>query len=146
VILAGENESSYFQGRYIQTELKEKDIKHFVEKFVTKYYVWDDLNPELIIKDIEPLITDGLKETILTDLKFRKEKAFFGKKIQQSVAGVSVKVTMGETIVIFDVVMRVEGIPLIVSNQVALQMVKGIQTEWNPMGLYVNSITTHEGR
>jgi hypothetical protein len=24
--------------------------------------------------------------------------------------------------------------------------VKGVPTEWNPMGIYVNNITIHEGR
>ena len=61
-------------------------------------------------------------------------------------AGISVQVTKESTIAIFDVVLRVDDIPLIVPTQVALQLVKGVPTEWNPMGLYVNNITIHEGR
>jgi hypothetical protein len=82
----------------------------------------------------------------LSNLKLRKEKEFFGKKIQQAVAGISVQVTKESTIAVFDVVLRVNNIPLIVPTQVALYLVKGVPTEWNPMGLYVNNITTHEGR
>ena len=146
VIVADNNEFSYYQGRHTQVELNENNIKHFVEKFVTKYYNWNELNPEEIFKNIEPFITDGLKENTLTNFKTRKEKEFFGKKIKQEVAGISVQVTKESTIAIFDVVLRVDDIPLIVPTQVALQLVKGVPTEWNPMGLYVNNITIHEGR
>ncbi len=146
VILASENEYLYFQGRHSQVNLTETDIKRFVERFVTKYYNWHELNPDLIIKNIEPLATDGFKENTLANLKQRKEKEFLGKKIQQSVAGVSVQITKESTIAVFDVVLRVEGLPLIVPTQVAFQLIKGAQTEWNPMGLYVNSLNMHEGK
>jgi hypothetical protein len=146
VIVANDNEFSYYLGRHTQVELNENNIKHFVEKFVTKYYNWNELNPEAIFKNIEPFITDGLKENTLSNLKTRKEKEFFGKKIKQAVAGISVQVTKESTIAIFDVVLRVDDIPLIVPTQVALQLVKGVPTEWNPMGIYVNNITIHEGR
>ena len=146
VILASENEFFYFQGRHSQVELNESDIKRFVEKFVTKYYNWSELSPEQIIKNIDPLATDGFKENTFANMKLRKEKEFLGKKIQQSVAGISVQITKESTIAVFDVVLRVEGIPLIVPTQVAFQLVKGAQTEWNPMGLYVNSLTMHEGK
>lgn len=146
VIVANDNDFSYYQGRHTQVELNENNIKRFVEKFVTKYYSWNELNPEMIFKNIEPFITDGLKENTLTNLKTRKEKEFFGKKIKQAVAGIYVQVTKESTIAIFDVVLRVDDIPLIVPTQVALQLVKDVPTEWNPMGLYVNNITIHEGR
>lgn len=146
VILASENESSYFQGRYTKQKTSEADLKRFAEKFVTKYYEWNELNPEQIVKNIEPLITDDLKETMLTQLKQRKEKDFLGKKIKQSVAGISVRVTKDEIITTFDIVMRVEGIPLIVPTQLTLLLAKGVKTEWNPMGLYVNTVSTREGK
>ncbi len=146
VVLASENEFFYFQGRHSQVDLNEGDIKRFVEKFVTRYYNWRELNPEQIIKNIGPLATDGFKDNTLANMKLRKEKEFLGKKVQQSVAGISVQITKESTIAIFDVVLRVEGIPLIVPTQVAFQLVKGAQTEWNPMGLYVNSLTMHEGK
>lgn len=146
VILASENEFFYFQGRHSQVELNEADIKRFVEKFVTRYYNWSDLAPEMIIKNIGPLATDGFKENTLANLRARKEKEFLGKKLQQSVAGISVQVNKESTIATFDVILRIEGIPLIVPTQASFQLVKGAKTEWNPMGLYVNSLTMHEGK
>lgn len=146
VIVSNDNEFSYYQGRHTNVELNENNIKCFVEKFVTKYYNWKELNPEVIFKNIEPFITDGFKENTLLNLKTRKEKEFFGKKVQQAVTDISVQVTKESTIAIFDVVLRVDNIPLVVPIQVALQLVKGVPTEWNPMGLYVNNITIHEGR
>lgn len=146
VVLARDNEFTYYQGQRLKVPLNELNIKHFVEKFVERYYNWDDLNPEIIFKNVEPFITDGLKENTLLNLRNRKEKDFLGKKLQQAVAGLSVQVTKDSTIAVFDVVLRVDSIPLVVPTQVLLQLVKGIQTDWNPMGLYVNNITIHEGR
>jgi hypothetical protein len=146
VILAGENESTYFQGRYTKQKTTEADLKLFAEKFVTRYYEWNELEPEQIIKNVAPLITDDLKETMLSQLKQRKEKDFLGKKIKQSVAGISVQVTKGEVITTFDIVLRVEGIPLIVPTQLTLLLAKGVKTEWNPMGLYVNTVSVREGK
>lgn len=146
VIRASENELTYYQGHYTNVKITENDIKHFVENFINKYYNWKELKPQLIYKNIEPLITDGIKESTLANLKNRKEKDFFGKKIQQTVAGISVELTKESVITIFDVVLRIDNIPLIVPTQVALLLVEGEKTEWNPMGLYVNSITVHEGR
>lgn len=146
VVVQNKSEFSYHQGRYLHVELTENNIKQFVENFVIKYYNWNDLNPDVILKNIEPFITDGLKESTLANLKNRKEKEFFGKKLEQEVAGIVVQVTKEATIAIFDIVLRVDNIPLIVPTQVALQLVKGVQTDWNPLGLYVNNITIHEGR
>lgn len=146
VVLAKDNNLSYYQGKHLQVSLNESNIKTFVEKFIDRYYNWNDLNPEVIFKNTEPFITDGLKESTLNNFKTRKEKDFFGKKLQQAVAGLSVQVTKESTIAVFDVVLRVDNIPLVVPTQVSLQLVRGVQTEWNPMGLYVNSITIHEGR
>lgn len=146
VILASENEFFYFQSKHGKIELKESDIQKFVERFVTRYYNWTELNPEKIIQNIGPLATDGFKENTFSNLKLRKEKDFIGKKIQQSVAGVTVQINKESTIASFDVVLRIDGIPLIVPTQVAFTLVRGNQTEWNPMGLYVNTLTTHEGK
>lgn len=146
VILASEQESFYFQGKKGQVDLKESDIQKFVERFVTRYYNWSELHPEKIIQSIGPLATEGFKENTFANLKLRREKDFVGKKIQQSVAGVTVQITKESTIASFDVILRIDGIPLIVPTQVAFTLVKGNQTEWNPMGLYVNTLTTHEGK
>ena len=146
VVIESGNEYSYFQGRHQPVKINENNIKHFVEDFVIKYYNWNNLNPELILKNIGPLITDEMKESILSNLKNRKDKEFLGKTIQQSVAGISIDVTKESTIANFDVVLRVDNVPLIVSTQLVLKLVQGMQTEWNPMGLYVNNLTIHEGK
>ena len=146
VTLSGEYESSYFQSSSTQVDLKEADIKHFIEKFVTKYYAWNDLSPDVIIKNVQPLVTDSLKETMLATLKQKKDKDFLGKSIQQKITEISVEVTKESIIATFDIVLRVEGVPLIVPTEVSLHLINGAQTEWNPMGLYVSNITSHEGK
>lgn len=141
VILSSDNDFFYFQGQHTNVNLTETDIKRFTESFVKRFYNWQELEPETILKNVGPLVTDGFKENTLLNMKNRKEKEFSGKKIQQSATGVIVQVNKDSTLATFDVILRVDGIPLIVPTQIALSLVRGAKTEWNPMGLYVNSLT-----
>ena len=146
VVMASDQEAFYFIQKDSNSEIKEQDVKNFVQRFVKNYYNWNELLPEKILTSICPLATEGFKENTLPVLRVRKDKEFLGKKLQQSVAGVSIQVSKEATIATFDVVMRVEGIPLVVPMQVSFQLVMGDKTEWNPLGLYVNSVTEHEGK
>jgi len=146
VIRANGNELTYYQGHHVPVKVTENEIRTFVERFIMKYYNWGELKPELIYQNIGPLITEGVKENTLIFLKNRKEKEFFGKKIQQAVAGISVEIRKESAIAIFDIVLRVDNVPLVVPTQVELQLIEGDSTEWNPIGLYVNNITVHEGK
>jgi hypothetical protein len=146
VIEKSESDVVYFSARQAPISLTETDIKIFVEKFIRRFYSWKDLNPESVLTSVGPLTTESFRENAITELKVKKEKVFVGKKIDESVAGVDVQVSKDATIALFDAVLRVEGVPLIVPMQVAVQLVRGAATEWNPMGLYVNSLTEHEGK
>ena len=141
VILASDNDYFYFQGRHAKVTLTELDIKRFVENFVSRFYNWQALEPDTILKSVGPLVTDGFKENTLLNMRARKEKDFVGKKIQQAATTASVQVNKDSTLAVFDVILRVDGIPLVVPTQIALSLVRGPQTDWNPMGLYVNSLT-----
>ena len=76
VIRANGNELIYYQSHHGAVKLTENEIKPFVERFIMKYYNWDELKPELIYQNIGPLITDGVKESTFIYLKNRKEKEF----------------------------------------------------------------------
>ncbi len=146
VVIESGDHSTFYQGTQKDIELSENNIKNFVEKFIVLYSNWDDFKPEAVVKNMEPFLTEGLKEYLSSNLKNRKEKEFLGKKIQQNVSGISVQINKDSIVAIYDVVLRVDNIPLVVPTQLSLQIVKGTQTEWNPMGLYVNNITIHEGK
>ena len=146
VAVATENDYLFFQSRRSKLDLNEANIKRFIERYVKLYYEWEVLEPEKIAQNIGPLVTDGFRAKAYELLKLRRDKEFVGKTLRQNVSGISIQVTKEDTIAVFDVVMRVEGIPLIVPTQLAFQLVKGNQTEWNPLGLYINGATMHEGK
>lgn len=146
VVLITESDRLYLMGKPAMANLTEGNIRSFTEQFVKSYYEWNALEPEKIAQGVTPWVTDGFRAKALSLLKDRKEKEFAGKAIRQNVSSLSVEVTKDSTIALFDVVLRVDGIPLIVPTQVSLQLVKGSPTEWNPMGLYINGATVHEGK
>jgi len=146
VAVVSEGDSLYLFGHRADVPLNEANIKRFVERYVKLAYEWEVLNPEKITQDISPLVTDDFRVNKLAFLKNRKEKDFAGKTIAQDVSGLKVQVTKESTIAVFDVVLRVEGIPLIVPTQVSFQLTRGNQTQWNPVGLYINGETLHEGK
>ncbi len=146
VAMATGDDYFYFQGHRANVELNETGIKRFIEKYVKLSYQWSTLEPEKITQEIAPLVTDGFKAKEFSLLKQRKEKQFLGKAIRQDVSGLSIQVTKDATVAIFDVVLHVDGIPLIVPTQVSFELARGSTTEWNPLGLYINGETLHEGK
>jgi hypothetical protein len=146
VAVMNDSDYVYVMGHRADVPLSEASIKRFIERYVKLAYEWDVLNPEKITQNISPLVTDDFRANQLSFLKTRKEKDFAGKTIRQDVSGLNVQVTKESTIAIFDVVLRVDGIPLIVPTQVSFLLTKGNQTEWNPIGLYINGETLHEGK
>lgn len=146
VVLASDQESFYFVQKSTDSEIKEVDVKKFVHKFIDNYYNWAELDPDKILVSVAPLVTEGFRDNTAPVLKVRKDKEFLGKKVQQSVAGIKVIVNKDSTVATFDVVLRVEGIPLVVPMQVSFQLAMGEKTDWNPIGIYINSLTEHEGK
>ena len=146
VAIAASDDYLLVNGKRTSLELNEANIRRFIERFVKGYYVWKTLNPEEITRQIEPIATEGFREKIFTSLKERKEKVFPGKKVSQDIAGLQVEVTEENTTATFDVVLRVDGLPLIVPTQIRFQLVKAPATDWNPIGLFVNGATVHEGK
>jgi hypothetical protein len=146
VAVATDNDYFYFSGKKSAVDLNESNIKRFIEKYVRGFYEWKTLEPEKIAQEIAPLVTDGFKDKALFSLKEKKEKVFTGKTLRQDVSGLSVEVTKDSTTAVFDVILKVDGIPLVVPTQILFQLVKGGVNDWNPLGLYVNGTTVHEGK
>lgn len=118
----------------------EKEIKRVVEEFVKNRYQWDKLDPQIISKSVEPLVTGGLKKKLHSLLIDLKENGLQGKKASQKITEVEVTITEKSVLAHFDKVLRVEGIPLIVPTGLSLMVVKGARTLWNPEGVYINGV------
>lgn len=118
----------------------EKEIERVVREFVKNRYQWDKLDPQLISKSVEPLVTGGLKKKLHALLMDLKENGLQGKKASQKITDIDVTITKKSVLAHFDKVLRVEGIPLIVPTGLSLMVVKGARTLWNPEGVYINGI------
>ena len=136
---------TFVQGEARSAPLTADNIKRFVESYIGLAYQWDSLDPVKITKNITPLVTDDFRSQELSQLNVEKIKTFAGKTVKQSIAGLAVQISKNSTIATFDIVLRVDNVPLVVPTQVELELVQGDKTRWNPLGLYVNGETIHDG-
>ena len=136
---------TFVEGEERPVPLTSDNIKRFVESYIGLAFQWNSLDPEQITRNIAPLVTDDFRSQELAQLNTEKSKTFAGKSVKQSIAGLTVQITKSSTIATFDIVLRVDGVPLVVPTQVELELVQGDQTRWNPLGLYVNGETIHDG-
>lgn len=145
VILMDGQEKQYRQTERKSDSITEKDVEKFVREFLEQLFTWDQLEPDVIIRQVSPLVTSGLLERIRAELSQKVEKDFKGKTLSQDIVSVSVKVTPKEVIASFDKVLKINGVSIVIPSQMAFNIIRGGSTRWNPMGLYVNGIIEHEG-
>ncbi|MCB9085770.1 MAG: hypothetical protein H6624_15590 [Bdellovibrionaceae bacterium] len=146
VVLKNADEQVYFTGHRRPVQVTKANIKTLVEEYIRLRYEWDTLDPRQIALNTSPLVTDGFKQKTFAFLLNLKEKQIQGKAAKQGISSVKVEVTDSATTASFDRILRVEGLPLIIPTQVSFTLVKGSTTRWNPMGLYINATTVHEGQ
>ncbi len=145
VIVTDGHEKHYRQAERKSDSITEKDVERFVQKFLEQLFNWDQLAPEVILRQVSPLVTSGLLERIRLELSQKVEKDFKGKTLSQEIVGVNVKVTPKEVIASFDKVLKINGASIVIPAQMAFNIIRGGSTRWNPMGLYVNGIIEREG-
>ncbi len=139
-----------FDKHYHQTERKadsitEKDVENFVRDFMDQLFNWDQLAPEVILRQVSPLVTSGLLDRIRLELSQKVEKDFKGKTLSQEIVRIKIQVTSKEVIASFEKVLKINGVSLVIPTQMAFNIIRGSSTRWNPMGLYVNGLIEHEG-
>ena len=144
ISIDGENKN-YFTSKRANLQIVESDVEKYIERFVLLLNKWDELNTDIIIKNIYPFVTEGLRKRLETYYKTTLEKEFEGQKITQDIANLKVAVTKDHVIASFDKVLRVNNIPLVIPTEFSFELTKGAVTNWNLLGLYVNGITEHKG-
>lgn len=145
VVLMDGQEKHYRQTERKSDSITEKDVEKFVREFLEQLFSWDHLAPEVIVRQVSPLVTSGLLDRIRLELSQKVERDFKGKTLSQEIVSVNVKVTPKEVIASFDKVLKINGISIVIPSQMAFNVIRGGSTRWNPMGLYVNGIIEHEG-
>ncbi len=145
VIVIKGDEKNYYQSVRRSDAITEKDVQGFIQNFLEQMFHWEKLSPEVILQQISPLATSGLSDRIHQELVQRAEKDFKEKNISESITNVHIEVTEKNVVATFDKVLRIDGMPLVLPTELAFTIVRGNQTKWNPMGLYVNGLVEHEG-
>ena len=145
VIVMDSGDKRYAQSERKADSITEKDVENFIRDFLQQMFNWEKLVPEVITRQVSPLVTSGLMERIKQELIQKTEKGFKGKSLSQAIANVKVSVTEKNVIATFDKVLRIDGVPLVIPSELVFNIVRGGSTRWNPMGLYVNGLIEHEG-
>ena len=126
-------------------EISQEDVSSFISDYIQLRYTWEELDSEVILKNISPLTTRGFQRKVKARLDKESGGKGLNKKISQQVTYIQPVVTEKEASVSFDRIIRIEGTPLIAPAQATFQIIKGRATAWNPMGLYVNGVIINEG-
>ena len=101
---------------------------------------WSEFNATVIVKNIHPFATDGLREKLKNYFTKKLQKEFKGKRVTQDIANLKVIVSKKHVIASFDKVLRVNNIPLVVPTELSFELIKGDVTNWNllcPIGKHV---------
>ena len=146
VVMKSEASENYYSGKREDLPISEKTVKTFVVDFLKRRYEWTTLDPMVMRKNLAPIVTDGLNEKLFDLLTYMKDKEFQGKKTSQSIVNIDINVTEDKVLASFDLLLKIEGIPIPVPTTVSLNIVKGTPNAWNPIGLYVNGIKEHQSK
>jgi hypothetical protein len=138
---------SFFEGHREKVKITDDDVKAFIENWVKARYSWSDLEIEKMVRSISPISTDGLQQKLKDQLgKKKPTPAGKDQKIEESVANIQVTLTDKSAIAHFDRIVRINGTPLIVSSEIALEVIEGGVTQWNRLGLYVNGVVERDDK
>lgn len=146
VVVQNNEMQNYYIASKTKITISEDAVKQFVKKFLSLRYEWQELQPDLIKKNIEPIVTQGLSEKIYSRLNRIKTHEFKEKKAQQSITNVEVEVTKEKVLAKFDKLLKIDGIPLPIPTTISLNIIRDSSTVWNPIGLLVNGVIEHQSK
>lgn len=147
--LVVERKDSVFIPLAVQSEsisATKESVAELVSLFVSLRYEWPNFNPEQIIKNIEPLTTEGLRSKLLLEFGKKSHQNKEGSSIEQVVARVRPDVSEKAVLATFDRILRVNGVPIAVPTEISLSLVEGPKTAVNPIGLYINGVIEHDSQ
>jgi hypothetical protein len=134
----------YFEGIRQPIKITDDDVKETIEDWIALRYTWDEFDPEKIIRSIAPLTSEGLREKLKDVLEKQNAHSPKEQQLEEQVSRVRVVLGQTDATASFDVVMRINGIPLVVPSEMTIQVIQGSSTRWNPRGLYINGVIDHE--
>ena len=144
IVVIQEGEKRIYKvGSLANYELTENDVKNFVTHFIESRYSWTEFHPQKILEKIVCLTTRGFRQKLIPVLGKTKHNEQ-DKRVEQYAAFIHPKLGDTQTMVTFDKVLRIDGIPLATPTKIALSIIQGEFTPCNPVGLYVHGLTEYK--
>lgn len=144
-----EKRNSIFESLEVRREpiaASEQAVGELVNQFVRLRYEWPTFNPEMIVKQLEPITTDGLRVKLVQEFGSKAHENKEGNSVEQSVSRIRPSVSEKAVLATFDRILRVNNVPLVIPTQISILLSEGPKTSLNPLGLYVNGVIEHEER
>ncbi|MBX9768801.1 MAG: hypothetical protein K2X47_16120 [Bdellovibrionales bacterium] len=144
-----EKRNSIFESLEVRREpiaASEEAVGELVNQFVKLRYEWPTFNPEMIVKQLEPITTEGLRVKLVQEFGSKAHENKEGNSIEQSVSRIRPNVSEKAVLASFDRILRVNNVPLVIPTQISVLLSEGPKTSLNPLGLYVNGVIEHEER
>lgn len=121
-----------------------ESVAELVEDFVKARYEWENFEPQVIVKKLEPYTTEALRTKLFEEFGKKGFQNKPGDSVEQSVARIRPDVSDKAVLATFDRVLRINGIPVVVPTEISLLLSEGPKTFSNPMGLYINGVIEHD--
>lgn len=144
VAIAKNHAVEFYPTERLPIAMEKAEVEQFTKQFLVSLYVWSEFNGDKIAKSISPFTEGTLSDKVIGTQSQKYLKELSGKRLSQSLAFVEVSVLPDRVICKFDRILKIEGIPLVIPTEVTLALVRGDQTVFNPMGIYVGGIKESE--
>ncbi len=125
----------FYPSQFRKTPITKEVASRFVEVFIRRLH--ENGPTDSVPNQVSQLVTPGF---------FRKLEASFSenngtaRKTSSFVSALSIKVDEKEVSAEFYKIILIEGVPLVTSKHLLLEIEQGERTSGNPVGLYVNGM------
>ncbi|MBF0299776.1 MAG: hypothetical protein HQK51_13710 [Oligoflexia bacterium] len=173
VIESGKSGNHIVKADVTNPTITKIDLEEVTKNFIHLRYEWLEINPEHILVSLKPWVTTGLLKKIekdLDELRLRNKKEHDGdgseknngsnssnssnnsgdskdggsKTIKQRVLVNSIDVTEKSVKAEFDRIINIEGMKVVSTLQIEIEIIQGEITYKNPLSLYVNGVTEYD--
>ena len=144
VVLTCEEKRVHLVGEYKKYKVQPADVKETIREFVHARFSFEQLDPKLIERQIEPISTSSFSSKSLASFRKAASGDLKEKKVSQSVANLEVDVTEDKIFASFDKILKVEGVAIPIPTEVLFKVTTGPRTKFNPAGIYVHGMIEHE--
>lgn len=145
VVTRSGKSQEFYPSHRMAAAIEKSDVESFTKDFLQALYVWSDFDAESLAKELAPYTDSALITKVVDAQSSKIAKELKGKKLEQAITFVKVRVLDDRVVCNFDRVLKIAGIPLVIPTETTLTMIQDRPTRLNPMGIYVSGILENEG-